>query len=283
MAAMQPQSQSEYVQLSDHELSSQSAFEHALFHADSGNADAMYALGVIYLNVKKDVNAAIMWFRRAADKNHNDATFNLGILLRGKEKPDEAITLFKLIIERGDIKTENRKPFWKIGVFEVEYQIAACLKELNQHTEAIKMLDKLDKEGNSSATYQLGLYQLLEENYQMAAKFFEKAKESGHLTSQYELACMHRDGNHPNADSNEAKTLFLDAAQKGHNKSLFSLNEPDDIRLIFKLACLHFNGKHPQSDKSKAVSLWKLAASKGHVESKHKLKFCEANHKDLFV
>src|SRR5579862_7032168 len=51
--------------------------------ADQGNADAQYALGVIYYfgqGVPHDCAAAASWFRKAADQGNATAQFNLGLM-----------------------------------------------------------------------------------------------------------------------------------------------------------------------------------------------------------
>ncbi len=58
--------------------------------AESGNTDAQNDLGVLYYNgegVAKDLAKAAEWYRKAAEKKHVRAKYNLGILYLDKEFP----------------------------------------------------------------------------------------------------------------------------------------------------------------------------------------------------
>lgn len=50
--------------------------------AEGGNKDAMWALGVYYKDVKKDPAEAVIWLRKAANRDHAAAQFELAELFR---------------------------------------------------------------------------------------------------------------------------------------------------------------------------------------------------------
>jgi serine/threonine-protein kinase len=62
---------------------------------------AVYHLGALFCDEKRDYDAAITWFRKAVAMNPNDAFphFGLGNALRGKGQVDEAIASFQKAIE----------------------------------------------------------------------------------------------------------------------------------------------------------------------------------------
>lgn len=82
--------------------------------AQAGDADAQYAIGVMYSQgkgVPEDLAEAVRWYRLAAERGHDKAAFNLGFLLfqgyadrAGNEHQDAAEALKWLAIsgERGN-------------------------------------------------------------------------------------------------------------------------------------------------------------------------------------
>ena len=87
-----------------------SAEQAALFHtaADQGNADAQFALGMMYTNgegVPQNDAEAVIWFRRAAEQGHAWAQSILGVMYsngRGVPQDDvEAVIWWRKAAEQG--------------------------------------------------------------------------------------------------------------------------------------------------------------------------------------
>lgn len=81
--------------------------------AEAGNADAQYALGIMYINgkgVAEDDAEAIEWFRLAAEQGFADAQFNLGIAYlsgRGVSRDDEeAVRWFRPAAEQNQVAAQ---------------------------------------------------------------------------------------------------------------------------------------------------------------------------------
>jgi uncharacterized protein len=81
--------------------------------AEVGNADAQYALGIMYINgkgVSQDDAEAVMWFRLAAEQGFADAQFNLGIAYlsgRGISQDDEeAVNWFRPAAEQNQVAAQ---------------------------------------------------------------------------------------------------------------------------------------------------------------------------------
>lgn len=75
--------------------------------AESGNTDAQNDLGVLYYNgegVAKDLAKAAEWYRKAAEKKHVRAQYNLGILYLDKEDFVSAAYWFGMAAEQGHAK-----------------------------------------------------------------------------------------------------------------------------------------------------------------------------------
>ena len=75
--------------------------------AESGNTDAQNDLGVLYYNgegVAKDLAKAAEWYRKAAEKKHVRAQYNLGILYLDKEDFVSAAYWFGKAAEQGHAK-----------------------------------------------------------------------------------------------------------------------------------------------------------------------------------
>lgn len=81
-----------------------------LEHAEKGNVQAEYNLGVCYEHgdgVKQDYEKAVYWYRRAADKGYDKAQMNLGVCYTngyGVEKDEaEAVRLYHLAAAQGNM------------------------------------------------------------------------------------------------------------------------------------------------------------------------------------
>ena len=78
--------------------------------AEGGNADAQNNLGVMYFKgegVPKDLTKAAEWYRKAAEKNHIKAQYNLGILYQDKEDFSSAVYWFGKAAEQGHPKAQT--------------------------------------------------------------------------------------------------------------------------------------------------------------------------------
>lgn len=127
--------------------------------ADQGNAEAQYALGMMYeggQGVPKNYVSAAKWWRLAADQGHTFAQFNLGTLY-----------------DNGKGVRQNK-------------------------TEALKWYHLAAERGNDGAQFNVGLLHFagvaVSENRVEAAKWFRRAADQGHLGAQVYLGLCYATG-----------------------------------------------------------------------------------------
>ncbi len=78
-------------------------------YAESGNADAQYNIGWMYMNgygLRVNDHLALEWWQKASRQRHSDASFSIGMLYgmgEGKvaKDPDKAIDYYLLALEDG--------------------------------------------------------------------------------------------------------------------------------------------------------------------------------------
>jgi len=175
----------------------------------------------------------------------------------------------------------------------------------SEHRKAFSLLRlNADKLNYADSQYSLGcLYEegeIVQQNYEQAEFYFEKAAEQGHEDAQYKLACMCTDGINIPPDYAKATSLFRKLA--GHNEELqqsyLRTNPfgyaPVDLaqmavwyRRMFQLHILAQQGyveaqyelSHmflddipgiPQNPNA-SISLLEMAAAQGHILAKQEL------------
>lgn len=140
--------------------------------AEQGDLEAQYELGVNYASFKK-YSEASDWFLRAAKQGHINAMLQLGLLYeegKGVSQDSEiANTLFQEVTSNEQVKGE--------------------------------------------AFFQLGTKYLIDDfgvpqDYVVSTKWFRKAAELGHTSSQFILASSYLDGHGVRQNKSEAKKWF---------------------------------------------------------------------------
>ena len=81
--------------------------------AEQGDADAQFALGVMYANgkgVPKDASQAAAWYRKAAEQGDAKAQFNLGLMYANGEgvpkDASQAVTWYRKAAEKGHARAQ---------------------------------------------------------------------------------------------------------------------------------------------------------------------------------
>ena len=89
--------------------------------AERGHADAQYQLGMCYefgFGVEKDLSEAVKWFRKAAERGHADAQYQLGMCYdcgRGVKKDlNEAVKWFRKAAAQGNVDAQ-----WCVGLYDL--------------------------------------------------------------------------------------------------------------------------------------------------------------------
>lgn len=256
-----------------------------LIMADSGDAQAQFEWAKTF-DESGRLEEAAMWYRRAANQNHNQAKRHLMDLLLsdgGNEKyVAEGLGLAKELAEAG------------IGDAKIIY--ANALKSgqyLDQDEEtADRILRELISEGHPYGAY-LKAAKLLEDEEsppggtREVRSLLDTAAKAGFAEAQYLLARILEE----NGQVSDADKWYLEAAKQGHPHSMYKIgmaykrlgDHPDYAPLGFDylkksfeagveeavspLALSYYNGVGTLVDKTKGLELMELGAALGQNEA----------------
>lgn len=139
------------------------------FHqeAEQGNANAQFALALMYLDGINDVEA-VKWFQKAAEQGLAEAQFHLAslyILGRGvKQSYPEGVKWLLKAAEQGHV--------------QAQHSLATCYSSgkgvAQSYVEAVKWYEKAAEQGHPQAQYNLGVCYL--EGYGVKQNFSEGGK-----------------------------------------------------------------------------------------------------------
>ena len=134
------------------------------------------------------------------------------------------------------------------------------------YKEAIKWLEKANSffQNSSDIEYELGLIYIeggngIEQDYEKAKDFFEKASKQGKIDAFYQLGCIYRE----NKQYEKAVKYFEEATGKKHLESQY------------ELGLLYYYGLGVQQNKEKARYLFYKSSKQGNFSSKIFLELIE--------
>jgi len=226
------------------------------------DAVAQYNLGVKYDNgqgVPKDHKEAVKWWRLAADQEHADAQFSLGVMYNngGQGVPldyKEAVKWFRLAADQGHADAQ-----FSLGYAYLEGEGVPL-----DYKEAVKWFRLAADLGDAYAQFNLGnAYRKgkgVPQDHKEAAKWFRLAADQGVATAQFNLGKMYENGQGAvGCDYNEAVKWFRLAADQGNADAQSYLG------------WMYANGRGvPQNDKE-AVKWYRLAADQGQADAQYNL------------
>lgn len=158
-----------------------------------------------------------------------------------------------------------------------------------------------ERDNNPAALYNLGLMysrgagNVVEQDKQKAAEFYERAAEQGNDKAQFNLALLYAKGEGVPQDKAKAAELYEKAAEQGNPKAQSNLGlmyargdgveqnyeraielfneaaEQDDAEAQFNLGLLYNNGQGVPENKEKAIELFRQAADKGNNKAQFNL------------
>lgn len=187
--------------------------------AEHGDVQAMYDLGYRYFEGKdraaKDMTAAVVWWRKAADKGHRDAQYHAAYAYSTGEgvARDEAESMkwMRKAAEQGHPDAQ----------FSLGYDYYEGLHGLPKDpTLAIPWLTKAADQGQDQAQAFLGQAYLqgagVAKNEAKALELFQKGAEQDHAVAQYELGMGHAHGTLGlKTDAAAAAELLQKSAEQG--------------------------------------------------------------------
>jgi len=181
--------------------------------ADQGNADAQIGIGRLYeqgWGVRKDYDEAWRWYRKAADQGNANAQVSIGLLYEngwGMPKDyDDAMRWFRKAADQGDAGAQ----FIIGGLYETGSGVP------KDYGEAMRWYRKAADQGNASAQDSLGaLYQNglgAPKDYSEAMRWYRKAADQGNADGQTALGRLYAFGWGVPADGNEARKWYAKAS-----------------------------------------------------------------------
>ncbi len=162
---------------------------------EDGNVSAMVAIGRLYekgQGVSKDINEAINWYRKAANKGN-------------------ALAKSKL--------NELTQPSKSMSAVEC-YNKGVDAQDAGNYAEALKWYKQAAQKGDLEAQNNIGYYYSkgmgVTQDLAEALKWYLKAAEGGSAEAQYNVGTCYYNGSGVAKDMTEAEKWFKRAAQQGH-------------------------------------------------------------------
>lgn len=195
--------------------------------ANSGNAEAMNALGLIYnkgITVPVDEQQGIQWLEKAATAGYAKAWYNLGQLQKDAENPTDqakALSYFEKAATAGYTRAYNE---WGGMVMKGK-------GTTQDYPLALSIFQQGAAKGDPSSIYSVGYmyYKGLgcNQNYSLALHQFESGAQKGGLSAMYMLGLCYRNGYGVAIDTEKAKYWLNKSAKSGLKKSELELAAPE--------------------------------------------------------
>jgi TPR repeat protein len=215
-------SQSSVQQMSDMETTVVARIEHRSDPGDapsssSGSPSPQWADQVI---PHRDTNV-IDWYRAAAEHGDADAQYALGVMYdSGQGVPRSYITAtewYSRAAEQGDANAQST-----LGLAYLDGHGMP-----RDYDKAARWLGKAAKQGSAAAQYDLGLMyargQGLPQSYATAAEWYSRAAKQGDASAQSTLGLAYANGRGVPQSYGEAARWFRRAAEQGYADAQFNL------------------------------------------------------------
>jgi len=254
--------------------------------------DAQYLLGYRYemgKTVNRSHKKAINWYKKAANKNHLDAQYRIGVLYYKQKKYTKARYWLAKRAKGGHADSQYyfaktlryglgtkeqtslaRKWFTKAakqGHADAQYELGLQFQKgigaKKNRKAAIKWLSKSAKKGNKKAKTILAKYAPTKPKLSPAKQFMEtniRLARKGNVNAQYKLGKAYREGKKTKVNLKKSYYWFKKAAKQNHTDAQYNL------------ALIYMDGnKAAKKDIEKAKTWLTKAANKNHKKSNRKL------------
>ena len=224
--------------------------------ADQGYAKAQFNLGWSYENgegVEKDLEQAALWYRKAADQGYAKAQFNLGWSYEngeGVEKDlEQAALWYRKAADQGYAVAQ-----FNLGVLYMNGK--GVEKDLEQ---AALWYRKAADQGDAKAQFNLGWSydngKGVEKDLEQAALWYRKAADQGDASAQFNIGAFYLNGKGVEKDLEQAALWYRKAADQGYAVAQFNLG------------VLYMNGKGVEKDLEQAALWYRKAADQGYASA----------------
>lgn len=205
--------------------------------ADSGNVDAMLAMGRLY-HSSSNTSEAVKWYRLAADAGNAEAKKAIEELRRklspqemyhkGRKEEsarnyDEALKWYRQAADAGDAES-----MYRIGELCADGHNAYCYNFIGYNSG--EWYYKAAEAGHVEAMCHIGvIYADEEQNYTESMKWFCKAAEAGHAYAMYRIGKLYEHGRSVAKDYTESIKWYRKAVNAGYKSAESALVQVQDI------------------------------------------------------
>ena len=216
---------------------------------------------------KKEYVEAVQFFKKAADLNHAEAQYKLGVCYekgRGVDmNMEKAVEWYRKSAEQGQAKAQ--------------YNLALCYekgKGVEKNDEQAKQLYKkavlnlkdAAEQGDDEAQRLIGLcYEFgrgEEKNMEKAVEWYRKSAEQENAGAQRNLGLCYEFGRGVEKNMEKAVEWYRKAAEQGYAEAQYNLG-----------VC-YYNGTGVAQDYKQAVEWWRKAADQGNANAQSNLGVC---------
>ncbi len=225
--------------------------------SEYGYTEAQFTLGVFSLHgigIPQNFQLAKDLFKKAANKKHLEAEFELGVLYAQEEQEREAFEM----MWRASLKGLPEAQF-NLGKFILNS--IGVVKPLPDH--AFYRFEQAAKQGHPHAQFMTGLLHLqgpgrVEKDDKQALYWLRKAAEQGHKEAQFMIGTIFNDEKRvqTTVDFKEVKRWLKKAAEQGHPEAQFRLG-----------LLLHTGSKRFSPDPKKSMEWFRRAAEQDHKQA----------------
>lgn len=190
--------------------------------AERGSAEAQNKLGDFYLENRKFAEA-IAWYLKAADQNHTEAQFSLGLLHASGSGTKQDFSKSLDWFQRASKQGHGEATYYAA----LQYGRGQGVPRPSMQTAAELML-LAAKQGNGDAQHDIGLMYMLGEgvsqDHQKSIHWWEKAAAQGNASAANNIGLTYREGRGGSTkDSAAAVSWYRRAVVLGSGPAAFNL------------------------------------------------------------
>ena len=155
--------------------------EYILKGIELGDSQCMFSYALsVYSETGKYTEEVDMWLKKAAEKDHVDAMYELGLFASEQNRIEDSKKWYKKAAEKGETTAMNN--------------LANIYSEEGNKEEAMKLYLKSAEKGNPLAFFNLGNYYEENNNIELAKEYYDKVLDSlkGYPTSKLEQETVNR-------------------------------------------------------------------------------------------
>ncbi len=182
--------------------SSANTIDSLILRANTGDTDALYHIGKIYLNdprVKLKREDILRWTQEALEKQHSGAIYSAALLVGVAGGVKESVLVGKDVYETRVLTDAEQEKRFSLMTTSAELGYAEAQNTLGSE-------------------YLFGGY--VRQDNKIACRWFEAAASNGFPEGQLNLAFCYMEGKGGVTDYSKMLTMFKSAAEQGHGRAI---------------------------------------------------------------